>query len=80
MTDANVVCVAVAANCIEALALGLRTDFAKYKSIVTSPLLERLKEKKPSVLDALSSALDATFLSVRITRLPSTSFELNEEK
>jgi cytoskeleton-associated protein 5 len=67
MTDANVVCVAVAANCIEALALGLRTDFGKYRSIVVPPLLERTKEKKTSVLDALSGALDATFLAVRFS-------------
>ena len=69
MTDANVVCVAVAANCIEALALGLRTDFGKYRSIVVPPLLERTKEKKPSVLDALSGALDATFHAVRFYSL-----------
>lgn len=64
MTDANVACVTVAAQCIAALANGLRTAFAKYKSTVVPPLLERLKEKKQSVVDALASALDATARTV----------------
>lgn len=65
MTDANVVCVALAANCLEALGLGLRSEFGRYKSAVVAPLLARTKEKKASVLDALGAALDALFLSVR---------------
>ena len=64
MTDANVVCVALAANCIEAVALGLRAEFAKYKTIVVTPMLARTKEKKASVLDAIGAALDATFAAV----------------
>lgn len=64
MTDANVVCMMGAANCLEALALGLRTDFGRYKSNVLTGILERTKEKKQNVLDALGGALDAIFLSV----------------
>ncbi|KAK4053177.1 hypothetical protein OIV83_001912 [Microbotryomycetes sp. JL201] len=66
MTDANVVCVALAANCMEAIALGLRSDFGRYKSIVVTPMLARTKEKKASVLDAIGAALDATFASTSI--------------
>lgn len=64
MTDANVVCVMVAANCLEALASGLRNDFGRYKSAVLAPMLERTKEKKTNVLDALGGALDALARSV----------------
>jgi cytoskeleton-associated protein 5 len=65
MTDANIACVISAVGCIECLAKGLRTDFAKYKSTALPPILERCKEKKQSVTDALAAALDAIFASVR---------------
>ncbi|RMZ91643.1 hypothetical protein DV736_g1138, partial [Chaetothyriales sp. CBS 134916] len=63
MKDANVAVVTVAAHCIEKLALGLRKAFAKHRSAVLEPVLERLKEKKQSVADALGAALDAVFQS-----------------
>ena len=65
MTDANVACVTVAANALTALARGLRSDFARHRSVVVPPVLERLKEKKQSVVDALAETLDAVFASVR---------------
>ncbi|OJD13694.1 hypothetical protein AJ78_05874 [Emergomyces pasteurianus Ep9510] len=61
MKDANVAVVTVAANTIEAIAKGLRKSFAKYKPVILAPLMERLKEKKQSVADALGHALDAVF-------------------
>lgn len=63
MKDANVAVVTVAANCITVLAKGLRKSFAKYRSRVLAPIMERLKEKKQSVVEALGQALDAVFLS-----------------
>jgi cytoskeleton-associated protein 5 len=65
MTDANINCVIVAANSLEALAQGLGSNFAKYKEIVIKPMLERLKERKQSVTDAIGNALYALFLTVR---------------
>lgn len=65
MKDANVAVVMVAANCLEALANGLRKGFMKYKGPALMPVLERLKEKKQSVVDALGKALDAIFNAVR---------------
>jgi len=65
MGDANVLCVILAAQCIEKLARGLRDDFARYKGGVTAPIMARTKEKKQNVLDALGAALDAVFASVR---------------
>ena len=52
------------ANCIEAIALRLRNRFMKYKGTVLAPVLDRLKEKKQGVLDALSKALAAIFKPV----------------
>lgn len=67
MKDANIAVVTVAANCIEKLALGLRRGFAKYRSTTMSSIMERLKEKKASVADALGAALDAVFASSSLT-------------
>lgn len=64
MTDANIACVISAAGCLEQLAKGLRGSFGRFKSAVVPPLLERCKEKKASVTDALGAALDAVFASV----------------
>lgn len=61
MADANVVCVALAAACLEKLARGLRDEFNRYRGAVMGPVLARTKEKKASVLDALGAALDAFF-------------------
>lgn len=67
MKDANVAVVTQAAQCIEVLAKGLRKSYAKYRSTVQAPIMERLKEKKASVADALSAALDAVFLATGLT-------------
>ncbi|MCJ1432961.1 Microtubule-associated protein, microtubule dynamics during spindle orientation [Xylographa pallens] len=67
MKDANVAVVTVAANCVEALAKGLRKSFGKYRGRIMSPMLERLKEKKQSVADALGAALDAVFASTSLS-------------
>lgn len=67
MKDANIAVVTVAANCIECFAKGLRHGFSKYRNRVMAPIMERLKEKKQSVADALGAALDAVFLSTGLT-------------
>ncbi|KAH9946191.1 ARM repeat-containing protein [Epithele typhae] len=56
--DANVNCVMVAANCLEGLAKG---------ESVVPPIMERLKERKASVTDAIGNALDAIFVSTTLT-------------
>ncbi|KAF2178351.1 ARM repeat-containing protein [Zopfia rhizophila CBS 207.26] len=63
MKDANIAVVSTAANCVELLAKGLKKGFAKYRSIIMNPMMERLKEKKQSVTDAIGGALDAVFAS-----------------
>jgi protein STU2 len=67
LKDANVAVVTVAANCVEKLALGVRNGFAKYRSTIFSPMLERCKEKKQAVADALGAALDAVFASTSLS-------------
>ena len=67
MKDANIAVVTIAANCIEKLALGVRKPFGKHRSTVMGPIMERLKEKKQSVADALGAALDAVFASTSLT-------------
>ncbi len=67
MKDANIAVVTVAANCMECLAKGLRHGFAKYRSRAMPPIMERLKEKKQAVADALGAALDAIFASTGLS-------------
>ncbi len=67
MKDANIAVVTVAANCVEKLALGLRKSFGRYRSTIMSPMMERFKEKKQSVADALGAGLDAVFASISLT-------------
>lgn len=67
MKDANIAVVTVAANCVDILARGLRNGFIKYRSVIMVPMLERLKEKKQSVADALGQALDAVFTSTDLS-------------
>lgn len=67
MKDANVAVVTIAAQCIEVLAKGLRKPFAKHRSTVMGPMMERLKEKKASISDALGAGLDAVFTATNLT-------------
>ncbi|GAP93380.2 putative spindle pole body component alp14 [Rosellinia necatrix] len=67
MKDANIAVVTQAAQCIEILAQGLRKNYGKYRPTVMAPIMERLKEKKQSVSDALGAALDQVFLATNFT-------------
>ena len=61
MKDANIAVVITAANCVELLARGLKKSFQKYRKDVMNAMMERLKEKKATVTDAIGAALDASF-------------------
>lgn len=67
MKDANIAVVIQAAQCIEVLAKGLRKPFSKHRSVVMGPMMERLKEKKATVQDALGLALDQVFAATSLT-------------
>ncbi|KAH6603758.1 hypothetical protein Trco_007204 [Trichoderma cornu-damae] len=67
MKDANVAVVTQAAQCIDLLAKGLRQAFGKHRATVMQPIMERLKEKKAAVAEALGGALDATFVATSLS-------------
>ncbi len=69
MKDANVQVLTIAANCITFLGTGLRTSFSKYQAILLDPILERTKEKKASVAEALRSALDSLFQCTSLSEI-----------
>ena len=58
--------VVVAAKCIAGIANGLRKEFSKYSSVCIGSLMERFKEKKQNVVDALREALDAVYPSTNL--------------
>ena len=66
MKDANIQVVTIAANIVELLAKGLKRSFSRYRSGILSPMLERLKEKKQSVTDAIAAACDAVFQATNL--------------
>lgn len=63
MKDANIQVVQLAANGIEFLSKGLKSGFHRYQNLVVGPLIERSKEKKPAVAEALANALDSIFIN-----------------
>lgn len=67
MKDANVAVLTQAAQCIEALAKGLRRSYGKYRTTVMQPIMDRMKEKKPAIADTLGAALDQVFLATSLT-------------
>lgn len=72
MADTNINIVIVAANCLEGLALGLRANFNKYRQSVAGLVMDRLKERKVTVVEALSGALNAMYSTVSEQRLGSS--------
>lgn len=62
--DANINCVMTAANCLEGLAKGVMSSFGRYHEALIPPMLERMKERKATVTDAIGAAMDAIFLTV----------------
>ncbi|KAK0364408.1 hypothetical protein LTR94_010951 [Friedmanniomyces endolithicus] len=75
MKDANIAVVTVAANCVECIAKGLRKSFTKYRGTILGPMLERFKEKKQTVTDAIAAACDAVFLATNLAEIQSDVLE-----
>ncbi|XP_051545492.1 cytoskeleton-associated protein 5-like isoform X2 [Myxocyprinus asiaticus] len=67
--DANVMLVSMAAKCLAALAAGLRKKFGTYAVHVVPTILEKFKEKKPQVVQALQEAIDAVFLTTTLQNI-----------
>ncbi|KAM8705778.1 hypothetical protein ACLKA7_010128 [Drosophila subpalustris] len=64
--DSNVVLVAMAGKCLALLAKGLSKRFSPYATACVSSLLEKFKEKKPNVVNALREAMDAIYTSTSL--------------
>ncbi|XP_043083579.1 cytoskeleton-associated protein 5 isoform X3 [Puntigrus tetrazona] len=67
--DANVMLVTMAAKCLAGLAAGLRKKFGTYAGHVVPTILEKFKEKKPQVVQALQEAIDAVFLTTTLQNI-----------
>ncbi|XP_051979054.1 cytoskeleton-associated protein 5 isoform X1 [Xyrauchen texanus] len=67
--DANVMLVSMAAKCLAGLAAGLRKKFGTYAGQVVPTFLEKFKEKKPQVVQALQEAIDAVFLTTTLQNI-----------
>jgi hypothetical protein len=80
MKDANIAVVTTAAQCIEVLAKGLRKQFGRYRQTVMSPIMERMKEKKTAVADALGAALDQVFGATSLTDCLEETLEFLKHK
>ncbi|EDK47126.1 conserved hypothetical protein [Lodderomyces elongisporus NRRL YB-4239] len=61
MKDANIQVVQLSANCTDKIANALGSHFTRYQSLILMPVIERTKEKKPSVAGALDTLLDTMF-------------------
>ncbi|KAH7889726.1 hypothetical protein F5I97DRAFT_1924243 [Phlebopus sp. FC_14] len=64
--DANISCVITASNIMEGLAKGIMHPFGRLRETLVPPLLERLKERKANVTDAIGAALDAIFATTAL--------------
>ncbi|KIO34814.1 hypothetical protein M407DRAFT_63913 [Tulasnella calospora MUT 4182] len=66
MTDANIQCVIAAAQVIEGLSKGVGQPLGKHRASIVPPMLERFKERKQNVVDAIGQGLDAFFVTTTL--------------
>ncbi|KAG2368513.1 armadillo-type protein [Suillus spraguei] len=64
--DANINCVMTAAHVMESLAKAMMSPFGRLREMVIPLMLERLKERKANVTDAIGAALDAVFATTTL--------------
>ncbi|KAK2868912.1 hypothetical protein Q7C36_000783 [Tachysurus vachellii] len=67
--DTNVMLVMLAAKCVAGLSTGLRKKFGPYAGHLVPTILEKFKEKKAQVVQALQEALDAVYLSTTLEKV-----------
>uniref|UniRef100_A0A673H3P0 Cytoskeleton-associated protein 5-like n=1 Tax=Sinocyclocheilus rhinocerous TaxID=307959 RepID=A0A673H3P0_9TELE len=78
--DANVMLVAMAAKCLAGLATGLRKKFGTYAGHGVPTILEKFKEKKPQVVQALQEAIDAVFLTTSLQNISEDVLSMMDNK
>ncbi|XP_011346802.1 protein mini spindles isoform X1 [Ooceraea biroi] len=66
LKDTNVLVVTLAAKCLAGLAAGLKKRFQSYAAACLPAILEKFREKKQTVVQALREAADAIYESVSI--------------
>ncbi|KAL0125152.1 hypothetical protein PUN28_004351 [Cardiocondyla obscurior] len=64
--DTNVLVVTLAAKCLAGLAAGLKKRFQPYAAACLPTILEKFREKKQTVVQALREAADAIYESISI--------------
>nr|WAW84822.1 CKAP5/XMAP215 [Halisarca dujardinii] len=64
--DSNVMVVALAANVVKGLAVGLRKGFQPHATSIMPSMLAKFKEKKQNVVTALREAADAVYLTTSL--------------
>ncbi|XP_018400371.1 PREDICTED: cytoskeleton-associated protein 5 [Cyphomyrmex costatus] len=64
--DTNVLVVTLAGKCLAGLAAGLKKRFQSYAATCLPAILEKFREKKQSVVQALREAADAIYQSMNI--------------
>lgn len=69
--DSNVILVGIATKCLTGIARGLRKKFSPFALNCIQMILDKFKEKKPTIVTALREASDAIF--------PSTNLEVIAE-
>ena len=74
--DTNIVVSTLGIKCLAQLATGLRKGFDKHANGCVSVILEKFKEKKVNVVQALREAIDAVYNSVCFPLQCSTLYDL----
>uniref|UniRef100_A0A8B9JJS2 Cytoskeleton associated protein 5 n=1 Tax=Astyanax mexicanus TaxID=7994 RepID=A0A8B9JJS2_ASTMX len=78
--DSNVMLVTIAAKCVAGLAAGLRKKFSTYAGHLVPTILEKFKEKKAQVVQALQEAIDAVFLSTTLQNVSEDTLAVMDNK
>ncbi|CAF1062139.1 unnamed protein product [Didymodactylos carnosus] len=78
--DSNVILVITAAKCCSGLAKSLRKDFYKHSLGVIEVCLDRFREKKTSVVDALRETCDICYPGTNLEQMSETTMSMLSHK
>lgn len=78
--DTNVPVVTLAGKCLAGLASGLKKRFQTYAGACLPAILEKFREKKQTVVQALREAADAVYLSISIEQILEDTLAALENK
>ncbi|XP_014474078.1 PREDICTED: cytoskeleton-associated protein 5 isoform X2 [Dinoponera quadriceps] len=78
--DTNVLVVTLAGKCLAGLASGLKKRFQPYAGACLPAILEKFREKKQTVVQALREAADAAYLSITIEQILEDTLAALENK